>query len=592
MTGRSSFSSLLRVPVLAAAIIAAPLALLAVPHATFSLDWTNNLWMADYARAYFNSHWQMPATYDVMNHVGIPQPIFYGPLLYPWLGLMSEPFGVVAGVRLACLVVWTLQFALAYRLSRAVGAAVGHALAAASIVSWSVYPLTNLYNRGALAEFFATTFLLCAVAAGGLALVEVRRSRRAGFALLSGVCAAMAIGSHGPTALVGGLLLLIFALAAIPLRLGTKQHGGIRRLGVMILLAIGVGLAVSPWVYAVASNLGRLAIESPDYKYYPYAGIWQRFDSIDSWWARLKPLPLVDRWTVEKYPEWLTPHLDAQWNFPLALLAAWNAALVLAGRRDERIYRAVRPLMVWAALACLGLLALSVSAPMQAALPMWVGGIIQFPYRLVSHVNIAAFVLLIAAMAARGPQLLPGGLELADRAMLTAALLIAACGLIIKLDHAASVMVTPDMWATQTSESLLRTLPSTFVGLEDYTVKVENLHPGVAETVANDLPVGRGPEGSALSSDMETPSWEVAATSIMNFPWNRVVLDGKPIPFEFVEHGTSQQIISVPPGRHTLGFRFEPDEIWVALRWISWITLAAGVIGSAGWFLSSIRLGE
>jgi hypothetical protein len=65
-------------------IVAAPLSLLILfPHATFNLDWNNSVWMVSYARAAFTDHLRFPAVYNVSDRVGIPQPIFYGPLLYP-----------------------------------------------------------------------------------------------------------------------------------------------------------------------------------------------------------------------------------------------------------------------------------------------------------------------------------------------------------------------------------------------------------------------------------------------------------------------------------------------------------------------------
>jgi hypothetical protein len=306
-------------------VVAAPLSLLLLfPHATFNLDWNNNLWMVSYARAAFTDHLRFPAVYNVSDRVGIPQPIFYGPLLYPCLAMLSVPFGADVGIRLACIGLWSMQFWLIFRLCRRIGAAVVYSIGTAALVSWAIYPLTNLYNRGALAEFCATTFLTCAVVAGGSALLDPQPRKRIAFGLLTAICAAMAICSHGPTAVVGGPLMLVLGLAAM--------CGDWRTLLKAACLALIVAAIISPWAYVLKSFASQLTIEVPGNPYYPVAGNWQRYASTDAAWARLKPLPLNDRWTSTPGAK-ETPYVDAQWNLPLVLLAFWSAAKALRSRR-------------------------------------------------------------------------------------------------------------------------------------------------------------------------------------------------------------------------------------------------------------------
>jgi hypothetical protein len=377
-----------------AVIVAAPLAMLFDLNAVFGRDWNNNLWMISYSREYLSAHGQFPDEFNVALHVGVPLPVFYGPLLYPILTLLSVPLGAGLALRVACFGLWSLQFWLVYRLSRAVKATIGEAVAAGALLSWSIYSLTDLYNRAALAEFFATGFLLCAVAAGGLAVLEPTKRRRPAFALLFALGCAMAFGSHAPTALIGGPMLLIAALCALRFDPGRAKA----RVAAMAALAAVVVCILLPWALMIHRYSGHLTIQTPGDPLYPVAGHWQPIPAVDSWPARLSPLPIPESWKAGAHQKPGTPHLDAQWNFPLVALAVWNLALL--GRSTGR--RPVMPLILFCCAAGVALLCVSIAPALQNLLPPPLPGAIQFPYRLVSHVNLAGFILLIAAWMARG----------------------------------------------------------------------------------------------------------------------------------------------------------------------------------------------
>jgi len=92
---------------ISAVIVVAPLAAAgSAGRPSSAHDWQNNLWMIGYARqSLLSGHW-FPDVYTVASHVGVPQPIFYGPRLYPLLALLSLPLGPQWAVRAACLIVW------------------------------------------------------------------------------------------------------------------------------------------------------------------------------------------------------------------------------------------------------------------------------------------------------------------------------------------------------------------------------------------------------------------------------------------------------------------------------------------------------
>ncbi|MGA2232671.1 MAG: hypothetical protein ABSH22_17370 [Tepidisphaeraceae bacterium] len=564
----------------AAAIIAAPLApLLIFPSATFNLDWTNNLWMVAYLRAFFTSHGYFPHTYNVALHVGIPQPIFYGPFLYPCLALFSLPAGAAIGVRVACIAVWTLQFFLVWRLSRAAGATRLAAFAAGATTAWSVYSLTNLYNRGALSEFIATSLLLCAVAGAGLAILEPAKMKRLAYAWLFALCAALAVTSHGPTALVGGPLMLVLGISCIPLLSAQRRHGEPVHLIRAAMPLLAAAITVAPWVYVVTQNSGKLTIQVPDDEFYPIAGKWQRWASIDSAWPRLKPLPIDDPWTPRDATPPGTRYLDAQWNLPLVMMAVWNAAAAIAGRRGPRFSQALW-LMAAAAGAGMILLAVSISPALQAALPVSIAGGIQFPYRLVSHVNIAAFALLIGGWIAQNGAPRARRWVRIDRGVVLTALALSAAALGVKLDHIVRVKSEPSVEEASAAGDYLSQLPTTFVGQSDYSVQIpDRLVPasGRADALKIDAPAGRGPEQDVqdVQVQLAKPQWVV--TSILNFPWNRLIVDGKSVPFGQVHNLFFHEAVELPAGIHTVGYEFEPDPVWIALNDGAWTALAVQV---------------
>ena len=562
--------------VAAAVIIVAPLSLLlAYPHGTFNMEWGDSLWFIAYDRAYITSHFAFPATLNFTGHVGVPRPIFYGPLLYPILGLLAEPLGPGGAIRLLAVAIWLLQFVLVYRLVRAVGRCAITALAAAALMSWSVYSLTNLYNRGAIAEFAGTGFLLCAIAAGGLAILESSRQKRVGFGLLGALCAAVAIGSHGPTALVGGLVLLLLTAAF-----------AWRRVGSVICIAAIVLTVVSPWLYVAAHFSGQLSIQE-DPEEFPTPHQWKWLASNDSLWARFKPLPLAGN-SAGVDPN--TPYLDANWNFPLALLAAWNAALAVSRRSDRKFL----PLMICSGVGCAVLLVISVSPMLQDVLPHCIPATIQFPYRLVSHANILLFTLLISAWAARSASKLPPRLLRADRLVLIAVFVLSAVGLEMKLYHAAIVAVADGdaLYDPGDQTELLSVTPGVNVGQNDFSIYVpERAIPPAERASAARLnaPNGLGPEAEPKDATFDFPDQRWVVSSVLNFPWSHLIVDGQPVPFDQVHNLYFHQAVNLPPGPHTFGYRFEPDPVWVWLTRLSWTMLSLLAVATAICFLFPFR---
>ena len=221
------------------AVCLLPCWLLFEPGANFYYDWHNHQWLVGYFGEHFRTHLCRPEVLNAAGAVAMPQPVFYGFLLYPGLGVLSALLGASLAIRVGIALTLASQFFAVYLAGRSMLAHRGVSLVTAAAVTWSVHSLTNLYNRAALTEFFAVAFLNIAVAMGVAALAPTtsERGRLAG-GWLAIVFAVLTVGSHPPTALVGvGLIAMLVPLGIWELRRRGREGTRGRR-----WLAVGAGL--------------------------------------------------------------------------------------------------------------------------------------------------------------------------------------------------------------------------------------------------------------------------------------------------------------------------------------------------------------
>ncbi|MBM3852228.1 MAG: hypothetical protein FJ399_03640, partial [Verrucomicrobia bacterium] len=420
----------------ATAAILAPCWLLIEPGANFYYDWHNHQWLVGYFGEYVRAHLAFPETLSAAGAVGMPQPVFYGFLLYPLLGLMAAAVGAGWAIRLGVVLALAAEFLSVYCAGRIVSRHRGVALATAAAVTWSVHGLTNLYNRAALTEFFAVAFLNAAVACGVCALaggVTLRgRSTAGGLAVLLAV---LTVGAHPATALVACGLVVV--LAAIGWReLGRLGAGGVAaRLWAVVAAVLGV-VAVAPWVYANLCWQGELGVVGK------YRALSFSLDRIDAPWARFSPLP-PDVFRPDGGAPGETPYVEAPLPMTLLLLAGWNLVQLWRARGNDQAGGAGAPglwrwLAVVGGLWFAGMLALSLS-PEAAGWCRFLAPYVQFATRLVSHANLG---LLIVVLATAGLVAATGGYARWGRrtsVVAGALLVVAGVALVLKLRHGAAV---------------------------------------------------------------------------------------------------------------------------------------------------------
>jgi hypothetical protein len=509
----------------------------------------------------------------------MPFPVFYGYLFYPLLGTAAACLGTPLALRLAILGLMGLQFAQVRRALRRAGAEDRLATVAACLVSWAIYPLTNLYNRGALTEFFATGLLTCAICQWFALLFTTTRGERVRAALAVGLFYALAAGCHPITALYG----LVFLAGLAPTMLfRCSRAEAWSRLRALVPAACLALLVLAPWIYACLRC--HTALTSKD-----LFGLSLFPDSLDLWWVRLFPVPLdVRTWQEKTLAKVSTPFLDAQVNVPLLLLA-----LIVAGGlvRSGGGRLALRDFcwLLWPALVGGLFLWLSLSSSPYTLLPTTFQ-VTQFLYRIVTYVNLAILVLLLLAVGLTRSEagIIRGKLSSVPLKLVLA---LAGVGVCMKLAHAPVNVQQARMKAT--------TLPSLFYGWSAYSAPLSV--PSLAQDdLANlkpvRLPLGKDRSFGAYQPaaiDLQQPA--SVALPIQVFPWNRFFIDGRPVPAGAVrrwsgappgspggwDHGP-YSAIRVPAGQHLLGYRFVPPSAWT---WLFRISLIVVVLWSVGLLL-------
>jgi hypothetical protein len=548
---------------------------------TFSVDWFNHIWVIEYFGEYIRRHRSVPQILVTKELAGIAMPIFYGGKFYAATGLISCFLGSAIAFRIAALVALLVQF---WHVERAIWSSTQNKLlsfAVATLLSWAVYPLTNLYNRGALTEFIAVAFLTAAVASIFVLVFRLSTGHKSYYdAVAFGLLYAAAALTHPLTALFGGVFLVSIGLCAwFALRSRWLAIVGICNL-------VTTGLVLSPWWYVV-HRFGRSLhfIKPSGLKtlfrsggYFP--------DSIDNLWSRLSPVP-VDFRSILKGNDVSTPYLDAQIILPLVILACGLAWIWFKSAWQVRRRSKLLLIMILCLSVVLFFVSLAVSvSPSISAVFGGFFDMLQFPYRLTSYINLATLtcVFALAGLINRdqfNPENSKDGFK---TILLAGCLTISFSALVEKLIHADATRILAP------SPQLVN-LPPTFYSYNDYTVRA-----GFSTT----RPAGSYSEESvALQPDssrhfgtirrtvLELASPTLIVTNVQAFPWNRLIVDGveqRRGTIYVLESGSFAkwmkpvvQAVLLPKGTHTLECRFRSDTKWQLLDGISWTIILVWV---------------
>ncbi len=579
----------------------------------FYLDWHNHVWMVGYFGEYFRQHHAMPEVFNTPEVAGLAQPIFYGYLFYPILGLFSMRLHPEVVVRLAALLLFAAQYVSVRKTLRRVGAAEGLAATIACLTIWATYSLTNLYNRSALTEYFAAGLVTCSVCAWFdlLTATSVRAIWRR--ALRFGLLFTLAAGTHPITALYSLPLLAVLAVGLWPLPRGPGRLPRLAALGVAALLS---SIALAPWLWSV-HHFGR-DICMADFT----NEVAKLTDCIDHWTARLSPIPYDGRPLRLSPADVSTPYLDAPINLSMLILGAGILIHGLGRLKGGLRIRA-------AAFAAVPLLYSAVSLyfslrPQDFDYLPRICLAVQFVYRLVTYVNLGLLLVplfLLYWLRSRTPSSQSLG-QLASPVLLCFVLTLSGTGVAVKLVHAQAATI-PEIgyvqyWAqhgrafshhvgkphwlkNDTDRQALVHLPLSYPHYFDYTTPrwlqpvtaVEE--PGV-QTGFLGVDWFGGRFGECRTAVIHRDAPGLVATEVAAFPWNRILLDGKEVRPEQLRawkpdrispwNGACQMVVPVQAGVHWLEHRFVPKRIWQFLHRAAWLVLLGWMSAVVAWILT------
>jgi hypothetical protein len=544
--------------------------------AGFYVDWPNHEWIVGYFGAYVRNHHAMPLVMNTTTAGGIVVPVFYGSLLYPVLGLFSSVMSPGIVLRLGAITMFALQFWTVSKALQAMSVPRYLARIIGCLVIWETYPLTNLFNRAAIVEFFATTLLVCALSALVLLFHATDSRARTRYAAGAMLALTLAAGSHPITAMYGGPVFV----ALVPVFWWLLRHDSARRKAIVRSLLPWLGLAaicVLPWFLAARQYANHMAVRSSAADVTVTAG-W------DDWQNRFFPLPrdphVIPGVPIEKI---LTPYLDAQ--ISVSLLIVFLALGVLAivacrGRSRAPIVAFVVGLAFFAFFTWL-----SISLTGYSLFPK-LAVMIQYAYRAVTYENLSLLLgIFLVTMTLRSvvdvPKLLA---HRAVKLVAIATLVLAAVGVFVKLDHIAAIKtVEPDahILSTKGERNTFVKLPATYYGLTAYTTDALVLQYIPVEAQGKVVPMGFQIETGHLfgqtkpmAVELAEPTWVM--TDIQSFPWNQLVLDGKPVA-DMRTH-FDQLTLLIPAGKHIVTAELVPPTSWWLLHTLSLVLVFSWII--------------
>jgi hypothetical protein len=596
-----------------ALVCSLPLLLLFDLRSVFDFDWFNHLWIIEYFGEYLRRHGTPPAVLATENLIGITVPIFYAEKFYLFAGIISSFLGSALAFRILAFASLMIQF---WHIERAARCATDNrplSMTVATIVTWAIYPLTNLYNRSALTEFIAVIFLNSALSCLFVLLLRNSRGEKSYYdAVAVGLLYAIAAVTHPLTAAFGAAFLICTGACFIC----GKSRAWFAAVG--LINATLIGGVLSPWLYVLHRYSAWLPLNNASINRQYFRGLIFRIDSINNLWSLLSPVALDLRTLVNGVKNVSTPFLDAQINLPLLLIGLTLSCMSIASKR--RLPEKGRSSLLGVMIVSVILFGLFLSVATNPLLSRYLGGffdVLQFPYRLTTYLNLAALTFLLAVGGLMGHQ------DFSDhpKASATISIMIGISlgmsfsGLVTKLIHANATRLVdsyadlarlaeshglpaaPDpmrRWVPKNGRSLanLGILPTSFyshsqyIVLEGYAMAAPSGF--TQEFILPFLPETGREFGNVAPAKILLQNPTLVITNIQPFPWNQIFINGRQqqrgdlvvLGFDWVAAMGRADVLAVPlaPGEYTIEYRFRADKAWRVFEGIS-----VGIL--LGWFI-------
>jgi hypothetical protein len=545
--------------------------------AIFWNDMTIFLTSCGYYGHYFFTHWQLPETLNTITTVLIPAPVFYTYLIQPFQGILSGLVGVNVAFRILVISVLILQIYLIRKLFLKLTRSAAFAGAVAVGSALTIYPFTNLFNRGAVNEFLACGFLRASICCVFLVFIESKRKNLLSLCLQLTICLSLAFGIHPITTLFGGVFITIIAATGwFLLKLDKLKK---EKLAALFAAAACVTLILSPWLFATITSLNDIQI-SAGVPALP--AIYPK--DLDAFATRFNPFPFDKRALVQGISA-DGPYIDLQINMPLLLLfvgfiwAIWNTRSANSpfqkyGKALSILSIALFFLTSW----------MSLSTTPYKLLPS-AFALIQFAYRMITYQNLSLFVAVVGLGIWKGSIIQATDKTPRNVALVSICSTLVIVNLLIQGGHA-KVVRNSDMqpgygFQDPDSDELLK-MQYAHVGAY-LSRSIPRVSLPTDAQVANFIP-GQGADFGLLPAQTISTTFDQwIVTNIAAFRWNTVRVDGKPLPVEslrsmvnpshkdaiFVANEPYFIAFQLKPGLHRVEPYFNPPTIWKMLNRLS-----------------------
>lgn len=554
-------------------VVLAPLVILFDIGGVFYTDWTNHLWMIAYFGEYFKTHFYFPDVFNTNEVVGIVYPPFYSALFYQMIGLISIFTGANLAIRIAIGLLFFLQFVVLLQLIRKISNNYWLAFAISTLYLWSIYPLTNLYNRSALTELFAVSLLTVAVCLWLYSFKTEKTNQKIVYRILFSVFFSISFCFHPITAIFGSLFVISIIFFTIPALYKEKML----KMNIMLggILFTYISLVCLPWVYIALKFKDGMSISArPNIDY---------IRGIDQFWVRISPLPLDMRSIVGDIKSVSTPYLDAQLNMPLLILAVVILFYIVREQIQSKALFAMNKndLMVlgMSIIAFIFFFVSSLYRPIFSLLPKEFF-IVQFAYRLVSYQNLSLLVSIVFCLSIIYKTMMYDKIKQRLFQCFIIILTISSLGIVYKQIHASSIMLHEPLSSIYKNELL--TLPKTMYGTYAYVStttfnKTEEIDESTLVNV--NIPTEKENKfGEPKSVRVSFPEPTYAVLNVYPFEWNRIYVDGVQLSGSDIFWVNSKLSVKLSSGAHNISTKFIPDSLWKTYKSISYLLLSTGII--------------
>jgi hypothetical protein len=460
------------------------------------------------------------------------------------------------------------------------------AIATACLSIWTIYPLTNLYNRSALLEFFAGVFLYTSLCIWFVSTICTDTQEKVTLRILFAVCFSFVIGIHPITGFYGSVYVGVLILFSIIFSL-TRKGFWVEFLS-SVAVSVLVVLILSPWLYATLKFGNYLSISH----YFDQKLLF--FKGIDEIWVRLSPFPL-DLRSIRSGIDLPTPYLDAQTNAPLLIYLIFQGILLIGFSQKSYILRAIikseihiLALLLFSLFSFIFFLMVSLS-PWAATGAQWLLWRAQFAYRFVKYQNLSIFMGTVASFMLMRKIDVQIAFRPIMRYVLIGCLVLSAQSVLVKLTHAYSILgrflnekTEGDVFLRgygirRADKDYLINLPDTFTSIRDYSTGAlgmgQNPDPSLPVITEDIIVQNQNNFGRLGQVEIYTSKPVMVGVNVVPFPWNYILVNGQLVERKDTFLIGDRTYVQLKPGDHKITAALKPDFPWKVLRIVSFLTI-------------------